>query len=359
MTIPGELRNRVCDFVFEITHKLDNNPANLSNRHLSNHFNLLLCSRQLRHEFYEKIFEVERFFQDFEALDAWISRGTVMGPELLLRVCQVGIQMGRMKKRPDCNAAYEEFRVQEAFSRLPSLRTLRISSTYTLGSFVMNNQEVAEIMTSICKACPSLERLAFLVPCENLNFLHGLSNLSFLAITTPTFFDADHFLSVMQSLPSLKRLRVRDRSCSSSFTPFILSHMPMLKELQLRNDTATGQLIIPEMMEALVRRHGNSINSVHLEASSFSKEGTLEAIITSLPKLLHLSTLKLWFDLNRQANEFLEEFVVTLPLLPKLTDLHICFRPPRFSNPKQIWQKIMESLSTGATDIRSGGLLFE
>ena len=172
--------------------------------------------------------------------------------------------MGRTKRRPDCDDIYNDLRIQKAFSSLPSLRTLHISSPYALRSFVMSVEEVSQIMASICKVCPSLERLAFLVPSENLNFLYGLSNLEFLAITTPTFFDAAHFLSVMHSLPSLKMLRVRDKSCSSAFTPFILSQIPALREIQLKNDTTTSRLVVPEMMTALVQRHGNSVMSLSL-----------------------------------------------------------------------------------------------
>jgi hypothetical protein len=101
MTIPGELRNRICDFVFEIPHPPNEDPSLLNNDHLPNHFNLLLCSRQLRNEQLEKIFKVNRFFQDFEALDAWISRGLMVGSKILPRMRQIGIQTGRAQRRLD------------------------------------------------------------------------------------------------------------------------------------------------------------------------------------------------------------------------------------------------------------------
>jgi hypothetical protein len=354
MTIPGELRSRIYDFVFEIAHQPDENPTVPSNNHLTKQFNLLLVSRQLRQELFEKIFDVDRFFKDFEALETWISRGTVVNPEILPRIRHVGIQMGRSKRQSDCNATYDDFQIQKALLRLPGLRTLHISSTYTLRSFVMNNDEITEIMTSICKVCPSLERLAFLAPSENLNFLYGLPNLRFLAITTPSFFDAEHFISVMRSLPRLEGIRLRDKSCSSAFTPFILSQIPALKEIQLKDDTTSGRVVVPEMMDALVRRHGTSVISLHLEASRWDKEGTFNTILSTLPKLQNLSTLKLWFDPDRGEEESLEALMTNLPLLRKLTDLHLCFRCPKSSCPGQVWDRIMHTLKAGETGMKNG-----
>ncbi|QDS71535.1 hypothetical protein FKW77_005288 [Venturia effusa] len=349
MTLPSELRNRICDFIFEIPHQQDEDPANLSNDHLSERFNLLLCSRQLRREQFEKLFAVDRFFQDFEALNAWICKGDALNPDLLPHVRHVGIQTGRTRRRNECSTAYHGLHIRTAFSRLPGLRTLHISSPFTLKSFVMNNEEVSGIMDSISEACPNLERLAFLVPSENLNFLHNLPNLHFLAIATPTFFDAEHFLSAMSALPGLSAFRIRDKSCSLAFTPSILGQMPPLKEIQLKDDMAHGRVVVPAMMGALLDRHGATVTSLHLEISRSAKAGTLNSIFATLPQLPRLSILKLWYDPDRREKEALETLTLSLSLLLRLEDLHLCFRFPKDVGSALAFQEIMKALqATGS-----------
>lgn len=350
MTIPGELRNKICDFVFETSHQPDDNLENLNNDHLSSYFNLLLCSRQLRQEQFEKLFAVERFFQDFESLNAWICKGIAINPELLRRIRHVGIQTGRTSRRLESSVAYNDLQIQNAFSRLPGLRTLHISSPYTLRSFIMNNEEVSEIMASISKVCPNLERLAFLVPSENLDFLYNLPNLNFLAITTPTFFDAEHFVLAVSALPNLSTFRIRDKSCSSAFTPSILSEMPALKEIQLKDDMTPGRVVVPEMMNALLEGHGTTVTSLHLEVSRFGREGTLNSIFATLPQLPRLSTLNLWYDPNRRKEETLDALLMTLSLLHVLKDLHLCFRLPKHADSEIVYQKIMKALTASGSD---------
>lgn len=159
------------------------------NDHLPGYFNLLLCSQQLRREQFDKLFGIDRFFQDFEALSTWIFIGVTINPDLPPRIRHVGIHTGRKARLSDCNNAYNDSELQTSFSRLPGLRTLHISQPFTLGSFVMNTKEVEEIMVSIFKRCPNLQRLAILVPVENLDFLYNLPELQVLAMATPLFFE--------------------------------------------------------------------------------------------------------------------------------------------------------------------------
>lgn len=354
MTIPGELRNRICHFVFDIAHQPDGHPANLNNDHLHGHFDFLLCSRQIRREQSEQLFAVDRFFQHFEALDAWISHGVLLNPEMLPRVRQVGMQTGRTRRRPECDSTYNDSRIQKAFLRLSGLKTLHISSPYALRSFVMTNEEVSAIMSSICKVLPNLERLAFLVPSENLDFLYRLPNLRFLAITTPTFFDANHLVSVVSTLSKLKSFRVRDKSSSSAFARCILSHMPAMQEIQLKDDTTTGRVVVPEMMDALLQSHRDMVNALHLEVSKFGREGNLNAIVVTLPKLPHLSILKLWYDAELRENEVHEVLLDTLLQLRKLKNLHLCFRPPKLTDPELIYQSIMKALGASGPHVWYG-----
>ncbi|KAE9966658.1 hypothetical protein EG328_008785 [Venturia inaequalis] len=348
--IPGELRNKICDFLFDISFPSQDDVAKLNNNHLSSHFNLLLCSQQLRREQLEKLFTIDRFFQDFEALNVWICKGVAINPEFLPRVRHVGIHTGRKRRRQECTIAYSDFHVQEAFSKLPGLQTLHISSSFTLKSFVMNTEEVSQIMVSISKMCPHLERLAFLVPSENLDFLYNLPKLQVLAITTPTFFDAEHFLSAVSSLSHLSTFRIRDKGCSSAFTPSILSQMPPLNEIQLKDDMTPGRVVVPEMMNVLLERHGATVTSLHLEVSKFGREGTLESIFATLPQLPRLSKLKLWFDSDHREEEALNSLLTTLSLLHKINDLHLCFKLPEHEISELAYQKIMNTLRFKGAD---------